>query len=139
MGYQQTNPDQNVFDVCLTVYRGCRDQIAYGRLGAVDASAFKQKQWRPDRKPRAEDYAADFARAGKEALNREGRHSRMVLFQFHYLGGAGYEETRRWLGLSEMGWVKWTEEIRTLVGQELVRRQIYPPEKYFEEFRAEKR
>ncbi|HLZ90202.1 MAG TPA: hypothetical protein VKQ28_00705 [Candidatus Acidoferrum sp.] len=139
MTYEQTTEEQSAFDVCLSVYRACSEQIGTGRLGAIDASAFKSNQWKPDRKPRAEDYLADFAQAGVAALKRDGQHSRLVLFRMHYLAGAPYWSVRQLLKLSEMGWVRWTEEIRKTVGQELVRRELYPPDRYFEEFRSEAR
>ena len=136
MSYEGTTEDQKAFDECLTVYRACREACDSGRLSAIDASAFKGNQWRPDRKPRAEDFVADFARAGESVLKQEGWHSRLILFRLHYLGGAGYRAALEFLGLGEMTWVAWTEEIRTAVGQELVRRKIHPPQRYFEEFTA---
>lgn len=55
----------------------------------------------------------------------------MVLFRVHYLGLVAYERARPFLGLSQMGWVNWTEEIRRRCGQELLRRGMFPPRMYF--------
>jgi hypothetical protein len=123
------------FDVSLDVYRACWEECyEAGHLRAVDATAFKEHRWRPDRKPRAEDFVADFCLAGHAALMRAGLHSRIVLFDIHFAGTCPYENARRWFGLSELGWVRWTDDIRRVVGEELMRRGIFPAKKYFEEF-----
>jgi hypothetical protein len=64
---------------------------------------------------------------------RELRASRLVLFRVYYLGGAEYHAARRLLGLSETSWSQWTDEIRTRVGRELLRRGMFPPARYFRE------
>ena len=61
------------------------------------------------------------------------RASRMAMFRVYYLGGAEYQLARRHLGISEFTWADWAEEIRRLVGQELVRGGVFPPSKYFRE------
>ncbi len=43
----------------------------------------------------------------------------MVMFRVYYLGGAEYQAARRHLGISELTWADWAEEIRTRVGREL--------------------
>jgi hypothetical protein len=63
-------------------------------------------------------------------LNRL-RASRMVMFRMYYLGGAEYQAARRHLGISELTWADWAEEIRTRVGKELSRTGVFPPSKYF--------
>ena len=85
--------------------------------------------WRPDLKPRLVEYVADFARAGERAL----APSRLILFRLYYLGGCEYQRARQRMGLSEIGWVNWTEEIRRDVGRELLRTGIFPPSRYFRE------
>jgi hypothetical protein len=62
--------------------------------------------------------------------------SRMVMFRVYYLGGAEYQLARRHLGISELTWADWAEEIRTRVGQELTRAGVFPPSKYFRETSA---
>jgi hypothetical protein len=122
----------SVFDSCWEAYKQCWSECyENGHLHAIDASAFKEHRWKPDRKARPEDFLADFCLAGSEALERRGAHSRLVLFRLYYLGQAPYDQARHWLGLSEMGWVRWTEEIRSLVGEELQTREIWPVHKYF--------
>ena len=59
--------------------------------------------------------------------------SRMAMFRVFYLGGAEYKAARRHLGISELTWADWSEEIRTCVGQELSRAGVFPPSKYFHE------
>jgi hypothetical protein len=59
------------------------------------------------------------------------RASRMVMFRVFYLGGAEYQAARRHLGISELTWADWAEEIRTRVGRELTRAGVFPPSKYF--------
>jgi hypothetical protein len=35
------------------------------------------------------------------------------------------------MGLSERSWLNWTEQIRRRGGEELLRRGMFPPKKYF--------
>jgi hypothetical protein len=132
-GYKPLSREQGAFDVCWEVYRGLREICETGRLSAIDASAFQKNGHKPDRSARAEDFLADFEKAGKAVLENRGKHSRLVLFRMYYLGLAPYENARHFLGLSELTWLRWTEEIREVVGQELVRRKVYPPAGYFGE------
>ena len=60
------------------------------------------------------------------------RASRMVMFRVFYLGGAEYQAARRHLGISELTWADWAEEIRTRVGTELASAGVFPPSKYFQ-------
>jgi hypothetical protein len=46
-------------------------------------------------------------------------------------GLAPHERARHFLGLSERGWVNWSEEIRRRCGAEILRRGMFPPRKYF--------
>jgi hypothetical protein len=55
----------------------------------------------------------------------------MILFRTYYLGLAPYDTARHFIGLSERGWVNWTEQIRQRCGEELLRRGMFPPRKYF--------
>ena len=59
------------------------------------------------------------------------RASRLAMFRVFYLGGAEYHAARRHLGISELTWADWAEEIRTRVGRELLRARMFPPSKYF--------
>jgi hypothetical protein len=87
--------------------------------------------WQPDFRPRLNEWVADFALAGKAALDGPEHASRMVMFRLFYLGLSPYDAARHFLGLSEMSWVKWSEEVRRRCGQELLRREMFPPRKYF--------
>jgi hypothetical protein len=60
------------------------------------------------------------------------RASRMAMFRVFYLGGAEYQAARRHLGISELTWADWADEIRTRVGRELASTGVFPPSKYFQ-------
>jgi hypothetical protein len=64
------------------------------------------------------------------------RASRMAMFRVYYLGGAEYQAARRHLGISELTWADWGEEIRRLAGREFTRAGLFPPSKYFRESSA---
>ena len=122
------------FDVCWEVYRGAREVLETKRgVAALNLQEPTKFLWRPDIRPRLNEYVADFALAGQAALHGVQWASRLVLFRVFYLGLAPYERARPFLGLSEMGWTNWTEEIRRRCGQELLRRRMFPPRKYFQE------
>jgi hypothetical protein len=55
----------------------------------------------------------------------------MVLFHVYFLGGAEYQAARHLLGISEISFADWCEEIREKVGRELLRRKVFPPSRYF--------
>ena len=122
------------FDVCWEVYRGAREVLETKKgvcaLNWQDSSRFL---WRPDFRPRLNEWVADFALAGQAALDGPEHASRMVMFRLFYLGLSPYDTARHFLGLSEMSWVKWSEEVRRRCGQELLRRGMFPPRKYFSE------
>jgi hypothetical protein len=82
--------------------------------------------WRPDFRPRMNEFVADFALAGKAALDGPDLASRAVLFRLYYVGLMPYERARNFLGLSELNWVTWTEEIRRRCGKEMLRRGMFP-------------
>ena len=120
------------FDVCWEVYRGAREVMESKRgIGALNMEMETKYEWRPDVRPKMKDWVADFALAGKAALEGPEWSSRMVLFRLYYLGLAPYERARHFLGLSERGWVNWSEEIRRRCGAEILRRGMFPPRKYF--------
>lgn len=149
------------FDVCHDVYRAAREAID-AKIPTLNAEASGKYQWHPDRMPRLAEYVCDFARAGERALGfhfdrakvngRQAeacptflraspsqsalRASRMAMFRVYYLGGAEYQAARRHLGIGEITWADWSEEIRRLVGRELARAGVFPPSKYFRETTA---
>ena len=121
-----------VFDICWDVYRGAREVLESKRgISAINWKDNGKFLWRPDYRPRLNEWVADFALAGRAALNAPNWASRMVLFRTYYLGLAPYEKARHLMGLSERSWVNWTEEIRRECGAELLRRGMFPPRKYF--------
>jgi len=121
------------FDVCWEVYRGAREVLETKRgISALNLKDTGKFLWRPDFRPRLNEWVADFALAGEAALHTPDFASRMVLFRIFYLAMSPYDRARQFLGLSEMGWVNWTEEIRRRVGAELLQRGMFPPRKYFQ-------
>ena len=82
-------------------------------------------------RPKMKDWVVDFALAGQAALEGPEWASRMVLFRLYYLGLTPYERARHFMGLSERGWVNWSEEIRRRCGAEILKRGMFPPRKYF--------
>ena len=116
------------FDICHEVYASARE-IVDSRMATIQIERASKFTWRPDLKPRMVEFVADFARAGERAL----APSRLILFRLHYLGGCPYETARRRMGLSEVGWENWTDEIRREVGRELLRAGMFPPSRYFRE------
>jgi hypothetical protein len=149
------------FDVCHDVYRAAREAIDM-KMPTLNLEASGKYQWRPDRMPRLAEYVCDFARAGERVLGFDAlekrskaggakacptffraspsqkpfRASRMAMFRVYYLGGADYHAARRHLGISELTWADWAEEIRRVVGRELTRAGVFPPSKYFRETTA---
>ena len=71
-----------------------------------------------------------------ETCSIVGLASRMAMFRVYYLGGAEYSAARRHLGISEITWADWAEEIRELVGRELTQSGVFPPARYFRESTA---
>ncbi|HLJ22785.1 MAG TPA: hypothetical protein VKT71_01675 [Candidatus Acidoferrales bacterium] len=55
------------------------------------------------------------------------------MFRLHYLGGAEYQVARKHLGITELTWADWGEDIRGRVGRELMRAGLFPPSRYFQE------
>ena len=120
------------FDVCWEVYRGAREVLETKRgVSALNWQDTGKFLWRPDFRPRLNEWVADFALAGQAALDGPECASRMVMFRLYYLGLAPYENARHFLGLSECSWVNWSEEVRRRCGKELLRRGMFPPRKYF--------
>ena len=122
------------FDVCWDVYRSAREVLEEKRgVSALKPTEAGKFLWRPDFRPRLNEWVADFALAGQAALDGPERASRMVLFRLYYLGLAPYERARHFLGLSERSWVQWSEDVRAWCGKELLRREMFPPRRYFQQ------
>ena len=120
------------FDVCWDVYKRAREVLESKRgISALKWTEATKFLWRPDVRPRLNEFVADFAKAGQFALANAPLASRMVLFRLYYLGLAPYERARHFLGLSEYTWADWADEIRRRCGKELLRRRMFPPRKYF--------
>lgn len=124
------------FDVCLEVYRAAKDLLAQ-KITILHPESSSQYLWRPDRRPRLNEFLADFAIAGERALAHRvrqrdpGSASRLILFRMFYLGNGNYERVRREIGISPDTWADWSEEIRRRAGRELLKRKIFPPSRYF--------
>lgn len=74
--------------------------------------------------------------SGASGPRGTGSASRIAMFRMYYLGGSEYAAARRHLGISEITWADWAEEIRRNVGRELTRAGVFPPAKYFREMTA---
>ena len=145
---------RDAFNICHEVYVSARELVD-SRLPTTQLAGSSKFIWRPDLRPRLVEYVADFALCGERALGPRsvlagttrasegslrqdvaraqsiGRASRMVLFHVYFLGGAEYQAARRLLGISEINFADWAEEIRERVGRELLRRRVFPPSRYF--------
>lgn len=122
----------DAFDICHEVYVNARHVLDY-KLRTVQLEASSKYLWRPDHRPRLAEYVSDFALAGQRALAARGLASRLLLFRVYYLGGAEYHAARRHLGISELTWANWADEIRDRVERELLRAGMFPPGRYFHE------
>jgi hypothetical protein len=122
---------QDAFEICHEIYRKAR-HVLDNRLPTVvlDQQLGGDAGWRPSRTSLAE-YAADFALAGRKALASPRQASRRMLFEIYYLGAAEYQRVRKHLRISELTWANWTDEIRSRVGRELLKRGLFPPRSYF--------
>jgi hypothetical protein len=118
------------FDVCHSLYRAARVALD-GDLGASNMDSREKYLWRPDMRPRLAEYVADFALAGRHALRAPSLAARMSLFKLFYLGRAELHAARAHLGIGELTWEQWSDDIRARVGRELLRRRIFPPRGYF--------
>jgi len=122
----------DAFDICHEVYVNAR-QVLDHQLGTLHLEASSKYLWRPDVKPKLGEFVADFALAGRRALAAPHLASRRILFELYYLGGAEYHAARKQMGISELTWAQWADEIRDRVGRELLRARLFPPGRYFHE------
>jgi hypothetical protein len=133
-GVKRRMKPEFAFDICHDIYKGAREVLESKRgLYAFDMEAADKYLWRPDIRPRLNEYVADFALAGAAALDTPKLASRLVMFRVYHLGGANYHRARAFLGLSEYAWSQWVDQIRRVAGKELVRRGMVPPRRYFQE------
>lgn len=122
------------FDICWEVYKGAREVLETKRgVSALDLADARKFLWKPDIRPRLNEYVADFALAGQAALREPRFASRLVLFRVFYLGLAEYDRAREFFGVTEWTWSQWTEEVRGRCGKEILRRGLFPPRRYFQE------
>jgi hypothetical protein len=127
------------FDVCLEVYEAAREVCGHHIPVASNFSEVRSGNdgaGKPGTRPRQSDYLADFAMAGEAALQRDRgrlRASRLILFRMYFLGGGQWRAVRALMGISELTWSDWVAEIKREVGNELMRRGVFPPGKYFRE------
>ena len=120
------------FDICWESYKAARSEVEKGGVRALDTSAFcGDRLWRPRWRPYLQDFCADFELAGVRALSDPHLASRLILFRLFHVGLAEYAPARHFLGVGEMTWVVWTEQIRELVGRELIGRGTLPGSRLF--------
>jgi hypothetical protein len=128
----------DAFDICQEVYANARQVLDF-KLSTVQLERSSKYVWRPARLPRLAEFVADFARAGERALAARSLASRLILFRLYYLGGAEYHAARGHLGISELTFANWADQVRDLVGRELLRAGLFPPGRYFHESSAPRR
>lgn len=118
------------FDACHDVYLAAREALD-GNLGTTDLDSRAKYMWRPDLRPHLAEYVADFALAGRRALSAPALASRSALFEVFHVGCADHQAARGHLGIGELTWTQWVDDVRDRVGRELVRRGMFPPRDYF--------
>ncbi len=126
------------FDICHEIYVNARE-VLDRKLDTTNLHAHSNYLWRPDVRPKLGEYVADFALCGRRALGSPHLASRLVMFRVYYLGRAEYHAARQHLGISELTWANWADEVRQRVGKELMRAGLFPPGRYFHEFTLEAR
>src|SRR2546428_12866284 len=115
------------FDVCWEVYRGAREVLETKRgVSALDLQDTGKFLWRPDVRPRLNEYVADFALAGEAALDGPGCASRMILFRVFYLGLSPYERAPPFLRLRGMALSPWNAQIRPQCGKKNLPPRLFP-------------
>ena len=122
----------DAFDICHEVYVHAR-QVLDAKLTTTILERPADGLWRPDIRPRLAEYVADFCLAGQRALGEPRLASRLILFRVYYCGGAEYRAARKQLGISELTWAAWADEIRARVGRQFLRAGLFPPGRYFRE------
>lgn len=120
------------FDVCHEVYKSIH---ADGEaIPLIDPTKVPSDHlWRSHKAPTGQEFAADFAIACKRALQGPENASRLILCNYYYLQLMEYEKCRRYMGIGEMTWVKWTEDIRDKAGKVILAKGLFPPRAYFGE------
>jgi hypothetical protein len=126
---------RDAFDICAEVYVNAKGAETRG-IGPVRLECSWKYIWRPDVLPRPVEYVADFQRAGRRALGAPRWRGRLRMFLLHYCALVEYRAARARLGISELTWSQWRDDIRDLVGLELLRSGVFPPGRYFHESRT---
>jgi len=110
----------------------CAGERALGGESRTGFSLSPSPRYNMAQRPRTGTRALEqIAMRQAEACPTGFKPSRMAMFRVYYLGGAEYHAARRHLGISELTWADWAEEIRRLVGRELARSGVFPPSRYF--------
>src|SRR5258706_10163536 len=90
------------FDVCWEVYRGAREVLETKRgISALNWKDTGKFLWRPDFRPRLNEWAADFALAGEAGLHWAEFASPIVLFSPYYPGASAHLNARDLLCVGE--------------------------------------
>lgn len=126
------NPAQ-VFDICHSRYVECRAMLE-GKTSTINPMASIKRANRPGRRPWLVEYVADFILAGLWALSRRPTWGgRLAVFRVYYLEQVPYKQAIRRVRVKEGTFDRWMWEVRRVVGVELRRRGIFPPQRYFRE------
>jgi hypothetical protein len=71
------------FDVCWEVYKGAKEVLDAKRgISALKFEEATKFSWRPDNRPRLNEWVADFALAGKAALEGQNGPPAWCFFAF---------------------------------------------------------
>lgn len=121
-----------VFDVCHAVYEAI--QADSDSIPLLDPTKVPSDHlWRSHKPPTGQEYAADFHIACQRALAGPQNASRLILCNMYYLGLAPYEQARKQMGVREDVFISWCDDVRTKVGEMLLKKGMFPPRKYFGE------
>jgi len=121
---------RDAFEICAEVYVYARG-VEMRQIGSSHREVESKYLWRPDVLPRPLDYCADFEVAGRRALREPRLRGRLRLFLFYYVACLEYRAVLARLDISELTFSLWCDDIRDLVGRELLRAHIFPTGSYF--------
>jgi len=124
----------HIFNVCHGRYRALRAWLkdSTGTVPALDLeNPSPGYHWKPDR-GRACEYVADFERIGRAVLARADWKGRLKLFNIYFVRGADYRRAVRLVGVSEATFDYWYKQVKSILGAEFSRTELFPPWRYFQ-------
>ena len=119
-----------VFEICLDRYHLAKTLAL--RTPSLEESVRNRRQ--RHRGQQAWNYVADFELCGRRRLH--GHPGRLELFKLYFCEATPYADSIQILKVKHGTFDYWTQEIKREVGEELMRRGVYPPRRYFRELAA---